>query len=126
MMLKEYNEVYREAVDDDHYVNLVINQSWLEDIKTEFYGYIIRSISSIGRNGSTQLFYITWLSQFFGLTRSGIQLHGRFGTAVALSTYDRGKKTMEAVIDDRIRYSSSLLHQSNVHLFLLCYLMCWF
>lgn len=69
-----------------------LSQSQEEDFKNanaeSFVGWILFHVTSIGSNGRRQMFYITFMAQYFGLSREGIDILSKYGYGVTLDMYD--------------------------------------
>ena len=61
----------------------------------QFSGWLLFHINSIGTTGRKQMFYITFVNHYFGLSRSGIEMNNAIGYGVSLGMYDRERKSHE-------------------------------
>lgn len=81
-----------------------------------FIGWLLFTIGRIGSNGNKQLFFITFTSTYYGLSRDGIDALYRYGYGVSLSVYDDMKRDSEhtAVNDMRLDTHMLLIHIRTV------------
>ena len=54
-----------------------------------FVGWLLLHIGGIGTKGRRQRFYITYLLQYFGLSRDGIDVNHSMGYGVSLDMFDK-------------------------------------
>ena len=73
----------------------IIFEDILEQCITHFIGWVLFHVASIGTNGRRQMFYITFMNRFYGLSRDGIDINHNFGYGVSLSMYDTMKARHE-------------------------------
>ena len=52
-----------------------------------FVGWLLLQVASVGTNGREQLFYITFMNNYFGLSRAGIDANAKFGMGVTMHRY---------------------------------------
>ena len=55
-------------------------------------GWLLYHLNAVGSTARRQMFYITFVSTFFGLSRSGVQLLKDHGYGVSLDMYDDYRK----------------------------------
>jgi hypothetical protein len=60
----------------------------LESERGDFHGFVLKSIASIGNNGKSQLFYLTFACRYHGLSRMGSDLLAHYGFNTKASMYD--------------------------------------
>ena len=54
-----------------------------------FVGWLLLHIGNIGTHGRRQLFYITFINHYFGLSRDGIDVLSKYGYGVTLDMFDK-------------------------------------
>lgn len=54
----------------------------------EYVGWLIYHVASVGTNGRRQLFYLSFVCRFYGLSRAGLDLLSKFGFGVSLTMFD--------------------------------------
>ena len=69
----------------------------LKKCSSHFSGWLLFHINSVGTLGRKQMFYITFVDHYFGLSRDGIELNSALGYGVTLGMYDRERKRHEEV-----------------------------
>jgi hypothetical protein len=69
----------------------------LKKCSSHFSGWLLFHINSVGTLGRKQMFYITFVDHYFGLSRDGIELNSAIGYGVTLGMYDRERKRHEEV-----------------------------
>ena len=67
----------------------------LKKCSSHFSGWLLFHINSIGSLGRKQIFYITFVNHYFGLSRDGIEMNSAIGYGVTLGMYDRERKRHE-------------------------------
>ena len=72
----------------------------LKKCSSHFSGWLLFHINSVGTLGRKQMFYITFVDHYFGLSRDGIELNSAIGYGVTLGMYDRERKRHEQVSKD--------------------------
>ena len=86
--------------------NIIINECIVK-----FVTWVVYHVAAVGTLGRKQLFYITFVNQYFGLSRDGIEANGRCGFGVSLTTYDNMRAQLEVSADER---TSTLLYKPSV------------
>ena len=97
-----------------------INRTWLTDInkirnggvmstdrqifykqkcKSAFSGWLLNHIINVGSNGRRQMFYLTFLLKYYGLSRDGIVIMSRYGFGVTLDMFDELRSMYKAGSD---------------------------
>ena len=71
-----------------------------------FAGWLLWHLGNIGSNGRDQLFYMTLVANYHGLSRNGIDLLARFGYATNLKRFDDKRKMCLLQSRTTTRYSS--------------------
>lgn len=72
-----------------------------ERYKNKFYFHCIQSFGGVGAR--LQRFHLSFLLEFKGISRSGLNVLSSFGLAVPVRTYDRYRKEAVAVADAKLR-----------------------
>ena len=67
----------------------------IDKCSSHFSGWLVFHINSIGSVGRKQMFYITFVNHYFGLSRAGIEMNSALGYGVTLGMYDRERKLHE-------------------------------
>ena len=67
----------------------------IDKCSSHFSGWLVFHINSIGSLGRKQMFYITFVNHYFGLSRAGIEMNSALGYGVTLGMYDRERKLHE-------------------------------
>ena len=67
----------------------------LDKCSSHFSGWLLFHINSIGSLGRKQMFYITFVNHYFGLSRDGIEMNSAIGYGVNIGMYDRERKRHE-------------------------------
>ena len=87
---------FRNIEDQEDVINDVKAQLFeciLDKCTQKFCGWLICSIYSIGTNGSLQMFYLTFINYYFGLSRTGILVNSRYGIGMNLTAFDDIRKS---------------------------------
>jgi hypothetical protein len=70
-----------------------------------FVGWLMVHVNSVGASARRQSFYVTFMCQFYGMSREGIEMLSQYGYCQCLRSYD-GDQTEEIhKSKDRTRYS---------------------
>ena len=56
---------------------------------SKFVGWLLYHIASVGTQGRSQLFFPTFMNQYYGLSRDGIANNAKFGYGVTLDMFDK-------------------------------------
>ena len=72
--------------------------------RVDFFTWLLWACSTRGTSANRQLFYMTVLMQFRGLSRLGMQLVSCFKLTLAPSTFDRFKDEELRFIDMQLRF----------------------
>lgn len=71
-----------------------------------FNGWLIMQVAGIGNAGKRQMFYLTFIAKYFGLSREGIDILATHGYGVTLDMFDRFRNmyTNRAAETSRYKY----------------------
>lgn len=72
-----------------------------------FAGWLLLHLGNVGSNGRDQLFYLTLVAHYHGLSRNGIDLLSRFGYATNLKRFDDNRKI--CLLQSRTRTRSMIV-----------------
>ncbi len=89
------------CVDDNSHVQHHEERELVSDNLTRFVGWLLFHLSSIGSNGRRQLFYITFLNRYYGLSRNGVDNLCRFGYGLNNTMMD--EMTQDSVVKSQVR-----------------------
>jgi hypothetical protein len=67
-------------------------QEFMQAAGSRFAGWLLWHVGNIGSNGRDQLFYLTLVANYHGLSRNGIDLLSRFGYVTNLKRFDDRRK----------------------------------
>ena len=76
-------------------------QEVVEKCKSHFSGWLLFHVNSVGACGRRQMFYVTFVDHFFGLSRNGIELNSSLGYGVKLNMYDTERKRHEELSKEK-------------------------
>ena len=82
-------------------IDIVLQKRLLDKYKA---GFVLWLLSSAGVSGYQQLFYIIFVLEYKGLSRSGIEMLHRMHVSLSLRTFDAHRKAALAKVDDANRY----------------------
>ena len=88
-----------EAVSDDD-IKAVIKSE-----RTNFYFYILHCLNNMGLSAQRQMFYVTLVAKFRGLSWSGLALLSSMGSCLSRGTYRAEEKKLIDKIQLKIRSS---------------------
>ena len=63
---------------------------------SHFCGWLLNHMMNIGSNGRRQMFYITFILHYFGLSREGINILSKYGYGVTLDMFDDLRRSYRA------------------------------
>jgi hypothetical protein len=89
-----------KTIENGGAISTVDENAVVTDNLNGFVGWLLFHVSSIGTNGRRQLFYITFLLQYHGLSRNGIDTLSRFG-------YGLNNTMMDEMTSDCIRHATT-------------------
>jgi hypothetical protein len=67
-------------------------------------------VNSIGTMGRNQMFFVTFVNHYFGLSRDGINFQAKFGYGVNLNMFDTQRKIHTTMIQARVRSLQAAPH----------------
>lgn len=101
-----YYTMYRQACtsagQDQPIANEVVNEL-LSKLRLRFYGWLLSSLANMGTAGKLQLWYITSIVKFLGLSRLGQDVMQQFGFLGTLRFSDGRKKVALTKYDEVVR-----------------------
>ena len=103
------------GLDEDTESNAEQRQALVDRNVNTFIGWLIFHITSIGSNGRRQQFYHSFLAQYYGLSRNGIDNLHRFGYICALTAFDSMRQEVLQEAIESTRYSTPHIHQHNTY-----------
>ena len=97
---------------NDQAIPLDHQTEFMQGSGASFAGWLLLHLGNIGSNGRDQLFYLTLVAHYHGLSRNGIDLLSRFGYATNLKRFDDKRKI--CLLQARTRTKSVVLLLSVV------------
>ena len=82
-------------------------EKWLSALSGKFTGWLLFHVACIGSNGRKQMFYMTFVNQYLGLSRQGISCLARYGYATPLTRFDEMRISYRCQSEDNTRYSEN-------------------
>ena len=98
---------------------------FLDSCQTQFCGWLLLHMMTIGSNGRRQMFYITFILQYFGLSRDGINVLSKYGFGVTLDMFDLLRQSYRAGSETMTRFNMDLLLYCIVYYCVLLCIICW-
>lgn len=89
------------------------NNSIISEHKTVFYAHLMQALATMGASVTKQQFYLTFMQEYKGLSRTGCRLLSAINVALPLTTYDRIKAREAKLSNARAR--SVQIHPLNSH-----------
>ena len=86
-------------------------QKVLERERVTFYMELLRRLNHMGSNVVLQMFFVSLVSFFRGLSRRGMAIAAQMHGMLPLSTFDIYRRRQLDKCDARIRYDKTLIHQ---------------
>jgi hypothetical protein len=80
----------------------------IRDNVNGFVGWLLLHIGGIGTKGRRQRFYLTYLLQYYGLSRDGIDVQHSMGYGVSLDMFDKMKEDCVEAGGHMTRYLKAL------------------
>jgi hypothetical protein len=80
----------------------------IRDNVNGFVGWLLLHIGGIGTKGRRQRFYLTYLLQYYGLSRDGIDIQHSMGYGVSLDMFDKMKEDCIETANHMTRYTRAL------------------
>jgi hypothetical protein len=75
-------------VEDGQPFSVPDQEEFIKANSANFVGWLLFQIGQIGTNGRRQLFYVTFLSHYYGLSRNGMVCLARLGYAIGTTIFD--------------------------------------
>lgn len=85
----------------------VKQEKWMKALSGKFVGWLLFHVACVGSNGRRQMFYMTFVNQYFGLSRHGISCLSRYGYATALTKFDEMRARCRHQSEQETRYTTS-------------------
>ena len=104
------------GLDEDTESNAEQRQALVYRNVNTFIGWLIFHITSIGSNGRRQQFYHSFLAQYYGLSRNGIESLHRYGYICALTAFDNMRQEVLQEAIESTRYSNAHIQQNNTYI----------
>jgi hypothetical protein len=90
-------------VDASQFIDEEVEDTLFSSVRVQFYTWVIQSCALRGKSANRQLFYLSVLLQFRGLSRNGLRLISCFNLTLPPSTFDRFRHEELAFIDLNLR-----------------------
>ena len=84
-----------------------VQVSLLHKLSSKFVGWLLFHVASLGNNGRKQMFYMTFVNHYFGLSREGIKTLSRYGYATNLTRFDDMRQSCLLRSQHNTRYCTS-------------------
>ena len=91
-------------IDDDQGLTDDQQDKLYEDNVNHFIGWLLWHICSIGSHGRRQMFFITFIAHYYGLSRDGIDVLAKYGYGVTMDLFDTMRMTSSMKCDVITRY----------------------
>jgi hypothetical protein len=112
--------VEQNANPDDNAISQADNDKLIKDHGSKFVGWLITTLGNYGQHAKPQQFYVTFISNYFGLSRGGIMTMGNLGLGATKTFFDKTKAIILQRFDERIRYHICLSLYIYHFIFFLC------
>jgi hypothetical protein len=89
------HDLYTKYLKLPAYEQVAMFDKIMEKVMSVFIGWLLTNVCQVGSFGRRQLFYLTFVSNYCGLSRNGITTNHKFGLAVSLTMYDEMKQIHE-------------------------------
>ena len=110
------NDPNMEALSDDDQNQLI------QDNSNGFIGWLLFTCSSIGIHGRRQLFYHTFVSHYFGLSRQGIDTLSKYGFTQSLRSFDMIRSEIHMNYQTVIGYSPTYTYITYIYIYICIYI----
>jgi hypothetical protein len=84
-----------------------VQESLVDECGVRFLGWLLMHMASIGAKGRKQMFYLTFLLHYFGISREGISHMHDYGFGISLTTFDNMKA--DSVIKSSVKLRSNYI-----------------
>ena len=85
-LLKVTKNTGRDSIPDDDVDGI------LEEYGSKIAGCLVFNLNSISTAGRYQLFYVTFIAKFYGLSRMGIIILSKYGLVSSMTYFDNKRK----------------------------------
>jgi len=72
------------------------SQSLVTQLAVSFYGYILVALRVRGSMANQQMFYMSHVTKYHGLSRLGLSILSTFGWSIPISTYDNKRRKLRS------------------------------
>ena len=103
--LKDDEDIWRDDIERETSFDKI-----LSSCIQPFVGWLLLHVASVGTNGREQLFYITFMNNYFGLSRTGMDANAKFGMGVTTDMFDTLRRYHLNMSTQLISYKKSLPH----------------
>jgi hypothetical protein len=103
---RRLDEVMRNT-NQNNSISPIEQQQFIEECGIKFMGWLLCHMASIGSNGRTQMFYITFLLHYYGVSRDGIKHLHNHGLGMGLTAFDEMKANYALRSTTKLRYGTN-------------------
>jgi hypothetical protein len=96
-------------VEDQVAVDQIAFSDIIDVCSVQFYSFVLISLNTMGRYAKRQLFYIAFTMKYYGLSRIGLSLLGKYGFGTSISCIDTLSAEHHALTLQKVRYFTSTL-----------------
>ena len=90
-------------------IPLDLQQQLMTSLSGKFIGWLLFHVACLGSNGRKQMFYMTFVNHYFGLSRRGIKYLSRYGYATNLTRFDDMRRGCLLSSQHKTRYTPSFI-----------------
>ena len=94
-------------VDDNDSLSEDDQKKVYDENSSRFVGWLLWHICSIGSNGRKQMFFVTFIAHYYGLSRDGIDVLAKYGYGVTMDMFDNMRKSATVKCEDTTRYNNT-------------------
>lgn len=105
-------------------IPLDLQQQLIASLSGKFIGWLLFHVACLGSNGRKQMFYMTFVNHYFGLSRMGIKCLSRYGYATNLTRFDDMRQGCLLMSQHKTRYIPYLICWRLAQIFFYCLTSC--
>ena len=93
------------GLDGDAALTTLQQDTILADNQISFHGWLLLQINTMGSHGRRQMFYVTFIAKYYGLSREGIDLMAAYGFGVTKDMFDKLRELYKVRSESNTRYT---------------------
>lgn len=110
---RQWKKVCKQPLATNTSLDIQVENDILQSNVNKFIGWLLFHLSNIGSNGRQQMFYVTFIAQYYGLSRNGVNHLAKYGYGVTNDMADVCKQDMVVKSSETTRYLNMYMHSKQ-------------